>query len=224
MPLMARASTTVRNKNLIILVMCFGSMAWFGYDGWRGYPRGDDARVARLAGDLNALSSLQSADQQFVRDWKGWENETPANRERMDKIVDDAKKSTDLKGWKTASEIQLQRYIVMGLGCCTLAAIWWFINCQRRRVIADDQMISPKAGVVVPWEKISKVDNTRWEKVGIVELTYTDEKGQPGKAKLDDYETEREPLLEILDLLAEKAVNAEFFPKEESTTGGAATA
>jgi hypothetical protein len=69
--------------------------------------------------------------------------------------------------------------------------------------------------VVIPWEKITTVDNTRWKSTGIVDINYTDENGQSQKAKFDDYELDREPLLEILDKLSAKAVNAEFIPKEE---------
>jgi len=220
MALTARASATVRSKNLIILVMCFGSMAWFGYDGWKGYPGGNDRRVDKLKSDS---SELLSADQEFVRAWKLWANESHENHVRMDGLIEQMKTKVEgLNGWKTTSEIALQRYIVYGLGCAAAAALWWFFHCQRRRVIADDKTISPKVGAVIPWEKITKVDNTRWKKMGIVDLTYTDETGQSAKAKLDDYETDRDPLLEILDLLAEKAVNAEFVPKEEPVAANAA--
>ena len=218
MALTARASNTVRNKNFIIVLMCVGSMAWFAYDGWKGYPTANDACVKILADS----PQVASADQEFVRGWKKWVNETAENRQRMDLLVENAKKNVGgLAHWKKVSEINLQRWIVLGLLGATGAAIWWFVHCQRRRAIADDATLSPSPGVVIPWEKITKVDNTRWHSMGIVEITYSDSAGNSAKAKLDDYETERKPLLEILDMLAEKAVNAEFFPTEETAPDAA---
>jgi hypothetical protein len=212
MPLIARASKTVRNKNLIIIAMCVGAMAWFAYDGWKAYPAHNDALIK----EFYDSGKMDSTDQAFVREWKGWTNESLERREKMDAVVEKAKneKLFAFDHYKTVPEINLQQYIVYGLGVATAAAIWWFLNCQRRRAIADDKTISPAPGIVVPWENITLVDNTRWDKVGIVELTFTDVAGKPGKANLDDYQTEREPLLEILDLLSEKAVNAKFIPEE----------
>ena len=70
-------------------------------------------------------------------------------------------------------------------------------------------------GVVIPWEKITRVDNTRWKNHGIVDITYTDAQGATQKADFDDYKLQREPLLAILDQLGDKAVNAEFLPQEQ---------
>ena len=213
MPLIARATNTVRNKNLIIVLMCVAALAMFAYDGWQGYPaRNDEIVTKKLA---NAPTVL-SADQELIRDWKGWVRESTENRQRMDGVIEYAKTTVrELEKWKTSGEIALQRWIALALLFINAAAMWWFVHCQRRRAIADDATLSPAPGVVIPWEKITRIDNTRWDAMGIVELTYTDASGTAKKAKLDDYETQRKPLLEILDLLAVKAVNAEVFPKDE---------
>ena len=127
-----------------------------------------------------------------------------------------AAKVGKVEGWKNPFDIQLQRWIVLGLAAATAASLWWFLHCQKRRAIAEESTVSPAPGVVVAWDKITRVDNTRWKKMGIVEITFSDSQGHAHKAKFDDYELEREPLLAILDQLAEKAaVHAEFIPKED---------
>ena len=50
MAFVARASTTVRNKNLLIILMCAVFFVWFTYDGFVGYPRNNDRLVNRLVG------------------------------------------------------------------------------------------------------------------------------------------------------------------------------
>jgi hypothetical protein len=102
----------------------------------------------------------------------------------------------------------------LGLMAAVGVSVWWFLRCQQRRAKADERTVSPAPGVVIPWEKIKVVDNTRWKKAGIVDITYEDEKGEVRTAKFDDYELEREPLIEILDVMGAKAQGAEFLPKE----------
>ena len=146
--------------------------------------------------------------------WKGWNNETAEKRDDMNMIATESSRVGRVEGGKGPLDLTVQRWIVLGLGLAVIAAVWWLLRCQQRRVTADEGGVSPARDVTIPWGKIQVVDNTRW-KSGIVEITYVDEKGEKRKAKFDDYEVEREPLIEILDLLGEKAAGAEFLPKEE---------
>ena len=70
-----------------------------------------------------------------------------------------------VEGWHTETDMNTQKYIVGGLALGVLAAIWWFFHCQRRRAIAEEATVSPAPGVVIPWEKITRIDNTRWKGV-----------------------------------------------------------
>lgn len=214
MALVARASNTVRNKNLIIVLMCAVFLAWFAYDGYVAYPRRNDAIVGKMKGWVK--EGLISADfAPTLEAWKGWTREDAAGRARMDEVVASNKNKVKVEDWKAVLDISVQRWIVLGLIGATAASIWWFFHCQRRRAIAEENTVSPAEGVVVPWDKITLVDNTRWKSTGIVEITFPGPDGKPQKAKFDDYELDREPLLGILDELAVKAVNAEFIPREE---------
>jgi hypothetical protein len=221
MTLVARASKTVRLKNLAIVVMCLVFCGWFLRDGFIKYPEGNDAVVRQILDKPDASDAIKSR----AMKWTHWNDETPESRQAM---YDELRKETGSEAGKVARlfkqpfDVEFQQWLAWGLVGCVGASIWWFIHCQRRRAIAEEATVSPAPGVVIPWEKITRVDNTRWKRIGIVDITYTDDKGAAQQADFDDYKLEREPLLAILDQLAEKAVNAEFVPKEEPQKAEAA--
>ena len=211
-PIIAPASKTVLRKNLIIVVMCVTFLCWFAYDGWHRYPANDDA-IVKVLRDAPETSRENAP---AVTAWRGWAEEADETRRRMDDIVKAESGRVHVEGWKSAFDIAIQRDIVYGLIVVSSASIWWLVHCQRRRAIAEETTVSPAPGVVIPWQNIKVVDNTRWRSMGIVDITYADEKGSSQHAKFDDYLLEREPLLAILDQLEAKAVHAEFIPKETS--------
>jgi hypothetical protein len=213
-PLVARASNTVRNKNILIILMCLAFFCWFTYDAFVRYPQDDD-RLVEVMKNMGPTNNLVSVYQSDLDSWKGWAHETSEARAKMTDIASIAK----VDGWRSASDIATQKAIVAGLGVAVIAAIWWFFRCQSRRAIAQPDTVSPAPDVTIPWEKITIVDNSRWKSTGIVDITYTDAAGQTRHAKFDDYELDREPLLAILDQLAERAVKAEFLPKQDPIDG-----
>ena len=217
MTLVARASKTVRLKNFIIVLMCVIFCGLFFYDGYYRYPANNDAIVRTLLDPKNS-GVVSPQNRILAEEWHrlgDWDKVDADMREKMDAAVKSEAQRIKLDGWKSPFDVRLQRILAWGLLGCLGASIWWFVHCQRRRAIAEETTVSPAPGVVIPWEKITRVDNTRWKSVGIVDITYTDERGVVRRADFDDYKLEREPLLPILDRLGEKAVNAEFVPKEE---------
>jgi hypothetical protein len=210
--LIARASTTVRNKNIAMIVLCVGFLCWFAYDGFYAWPQRDDNLVGYMKGMTEeSPPRLDPKYRPLLDSWKGWNNETPEARQKMSEIAH----TGHVENWKNTLDMSLQRWIVAGLVFAVIGTIWWTIRCQQRRVIADENSVSPAKGVDIPWDKIKVVDNARWKSSGIVTITYSDPHGQTRQAKFDDYETEREPLIQILDLMGEKAQSAQFLPKEE---------
>ena len=217
MALVARASRTVRLKNLIILLMCLVFFGLFFRDGYFTYPARNDGKVAELLRPEN-LAKISPETRALAQDWVtlgGWKQVPSEMHERMDAALKSEAKNVSTEGWKGPFDVRLQQLLAWGLLGCLGASIWWFVHCQRRRAIAEEATVSPAPGVVIPWGKITRVDNTRWKTVGIVDISYTDERGVSRQADFDDYKLQREPLLAILDELGEKAVNAEFVPKEE---------
>jgi hypothetical protein len=211
LPITASASTTVRNKNFLIIVLFTGFLGWFAYDGFIKYPQEDDRLVEVMKTMVESHRQLDASDLPILNAWKGWSRSSPAEREVMTAMAIKAK----VEGWHTETDMNTQKYIVAGLALGVLAAIWWFFHCQRRRAIAEEATVSPAPGVVIPWENITRIDNTRWKSSGIVEITYKDAAGASRTATFDDYVLDRDPLLDILDQLAARAVHAELIPKDE---------
>jgi hypothetical protein len=219
-------------KNLIIVLMCVVFAFLFIKDGFFGYVATDNWLVEHRV--KPALKQDGSLPAEVAERWSGWNNATPEDRLEMDHLVEKIKVSPSVDSeikksfepWKTSTDINTQRWIVAALILVLAGALWRFISQLRLRVSATDATVSPRQGLVIPWEKITRVDNTDWKSYGIVKITYTDEQGNVATAEFDDYKTQREPLLKILDLLSEKAINAEFVPKEDpapSDAGASAT-
>jgi hypothetical protein len=198
-------------KNFLIMAMCVVFTVLFFYDGFYGYPTRNDRIIQYL---LHNNPNLSEETRTLAQDWKGWASESAERHEKMDTVLKADARVANLEGWKSPFDVRLQRLLAAGLILATVWALWRLIKFLRLRVQADDLTLSPHAGLTIPWDKITQVDNTRWHTDGIVHLTYSDAHGNPQQAEIDEYKLDPKPLLPILELLAEKAVNAEFLPKE----------
>jgi len=208
MPIIAQASTTVRFKNFLIILLCAATLCWFTYDGMMGYPKKND----RVVEAMKNSPKVSADDKVMLEEWitrGGWNAASNDQRDAMYQLA----KTNNWEGFHARLDIQVQMYIVIGLAVVTGVAVWWFVRCQKRRVRGDETGLSPAAGVLIPWEKIKQVDNTRW-KSGYVMITYENASGVEEKALLDDYVVDRKALIEILQMLEKRAVNAEYLPKE----------
>lgn len=221
--LIATASTTVRNKNLIMIAMCLVFLGLFGYDAFWGYPKKNDALVAQMLRNAKAAqedpakgNGLKADDLTVLSRWPappgGW-NEAPTSL--RDEFTLEFRDHRHLaEGWKSSPDIFVQQICAGFLVLANGAAIAWFLRCQKRRVTADDMMLSPEPGVAIPWVNITKVDNLQWKKKGIVTLEYCDAAGAPQSELLDDYLVDN--LVPILEMLAQKADKAEFVNPPEA--------
>ena len=214
-PLVAKApklgfNLNFSTKNLLIAILCLVFTALFHYDGFYAYPARNDRVIAYLH---NNNPNLSDETQFLMRQWKGWANETAARHQQMDTTLKADARVANLEGWKSPFDVTLQRILALALLAATAWAFWRLFKHLRLRVIADESTLSPQAGLAIPWEKITKVDNTQWHTDGIVYLTYTDPHDNPQQAVIDEYKLDPKPLLPILELLADKAVHAEFLPQ-----------
>lgn len=182
MSLTATASRTVRNKNLILIGLVVVFAIWFAYDGWRGWPAKNDQIAEKQIPARIAQNKMPAEVVERVSNWQGWNHETPERRKTLESIVQEY----HLEGFHGDVDILIQKAIVIALSISTLAAIWWYFHCQKRRVVVDDAGLSPEPGMTISWDSITKVDNTRWKRSGIVDVTYL-ENGEEKIAKLDDY-------------------------------------
>jgi hypothetical protein len=212
MALVAPASTSVRNRNLIFLLMCVAFTLWFGYDGFFGWPAKDDLVVKQMIEKGERDSGGVSKDMLVkLRAWPGYAAATPDQIKAMDTVV----KSTSTEGWHSGFEIQLQKYLTYALGVISIGAIIWFFRCQRRRAIADENGLSTEPGLIIPWSDITKIDNTRWKKMGIVDVEYSGTDGRIHRTSLDDYLLDDLP--PVLNELSVRADKAQFIPPESQT-------
>jgi hypothetical protein len=204
----------VRNKNLLLVLMFLFAMGMFAYDGFHGYPHKNDLTVDHMLKVMIPANQLDASLKPQLEAWPGWDAATPELRDKMYGLT----RANNVDGFHSALDIQIQQIIAVGLTLIAAAAVWWFFHCQRRRVTADDAALSPAPGVTIPWGKIKTVDNSFWNKKGLVYITYTDDAGEERQAKLDDYVVDRTPLIEILNRVEARAVNAEFLPKAAPAT------
>lgn len=218
MALVAPASTTVRNKNLILVAMFAVFAIWFSYDGWKGYPAGNDKVIAKRLAQVETEPGREPAYYKELQEWPGWSKATAAQRKHMSESL---KIHTHDEGWKSSNDIILQQGLALVLYASTLGFVGWFWHCQRRRAVADEAGLSPAPGVLIPWTAITKIDNRRWRKVGIVTVEYKDAAGQVQTAELDDYLLDHDQLLPILEKLGEEGEKhgAEFLNPPEDTPG-----
>jgi hypothetical protein len=214
MALVAPASKTVRNKNLIFLAMCIAFAVWFGYDGFTGWPSANDTVVQQmLARGEQGVGGIDKEELPLLRSWTGWASATPAQRAGITELV----RKTSTEGWHSAFEISLQQYLTYGLGAVSVGAAAMFLRHQRRRAIADENGLSPEPGLIIPWSDITKIDNGRWRKTGIVDLEYSGADGKIHRTVLDDYLLDELP--PVLNELSVRADKAQFIPPEGAAAG-----
>ena len=201
-------------RNLILALMCAVFGALFIRDGFFAYPANND----RIVHDILKVMDAGPATIQRAAQWKGWNNESAENRQAMSDSLK-SEKGADAgrvaQGWKQPFDLTLQRWLAVLLLGVNVWSIARLVRYLRKRAACDDATLSPRRDLTIPWEKITCVDNTDWRSADIVEITYTDATGASQKALLDGYEVDRRKLVPILEQLTDKAVNAEFLPKDD---------
>lgn len=227
MALIATASKTVRNKNLIMLVMFLGATGWFAYDGWISYPKNNDKLVAEMKVNATKGNGLNMDDLPLLEKWpanngdgQGWNS---ASSELRDQVYNDiVKRKNVATGWKTQTDILVQKLLVGFLIFASGGVVWWYLHCQKRRVVADEKGLILNHVTEIPWGNITKIDNRDWKKKDIVTIEYKatgqaagTEQGTTQTAILDGYNLDN--LVPVLEVLAEKATNAEVLNPPEVT-------
>ena len=218
MPLIATASTQVRNKNIILILLCAVFAALFVYDGFYGYVQSNDNVIRDIAAQDRKKPYLEESTRVLFAQWPGWANATDIQKEFATSFV--TEKKLPVK-WHNTLDLFVQKILAVALVAITGLAVWWFLHCQKRRAIADEKSLSPAPGVEIPWDAITEVDNTRWKKSGIVTLTYKNVQGLPETEILDEYHLDN--LRPLLQELERRAVHAKFIspgqPEETAPAG-----
>ena len=167
---------------------------WFCYDGFIGYPH--QQKVAQ--------AYIQFQDEGRVDQWPAYAQE---------------------RGWtaqpespKSDSDIWLQR--ILGLAAMPVGLIFGIATLRSlgRCVTCDDDGISANKGKTIPFDAITKLDKSRWQKKGIVMVHYRVE-GKAGIIVLDDWKMQTENTEQILRTIEAKTGMGEKPATEEADTG-----
>src|SRR5579864_1814042 len=101
-PIIARASNTVRNKNLIIVLMCVAMACWFAYDGWIGWPTRNNQLVEGPIATRVHDDPLYIQYKPDLDAWHGWNDSDSQTRQTMSNIAH----ALNTEGWKTETDIR----------------------------------------------------------------------------------------------------------------------
>lgn len=173
--IIARAGSYYRRTRYIMAILLIAGGAWFGYDGFVGYPREN-----QQLRDINA----QLAEAQKNQD-----------SQRIRELSDQQKNFKRHSGELAHSDMDI---LIQKVLCFTLPPIgllmlfWTFFNSRGAYRLAD-QTLSVPGHPPVPIDAIRKIDKRKWDRKGIAYLDYELPDGKSGTIKLDDFVYERTP-------------------------------
>jgi hypothetical protein len=109
---------------------------------------------------------------------------------------------------------------LMVVGGIFIAAyfLWKWFRVRSSWFGADETHIKSSFGTNVPFDSIQSVDKTRWEKKGIAQVKYTDDKGGEAILIMDDFKYVREPMGEIMQRITERLKPGQIIDKKEQKT------
>jgi len=137
--------------------------------------------------------SLYPADTDFDAGWP----EILADKEGMEGGNDEGlwKIYSGEKGWpqvidltedfKSAYKIREQLYAAIVCLLLTAICLYFFLRTRGRSMRADEDAFYPPSGEKIPFSKMTQLDKRKWETKGLATITYTDEKGESAKVKVD---------------------------------------
>ena len=182
----ARASTEYRLKRYIMVFILTGAGAWFGYDGFIGWPA-ENVKIEQL-------------DEQIIAARKITGNEEAVKKLEFDKSKLTKRTDTDLNFQKALC------FILPPLGFGVLAFALYNSRGQYR---LRDNILNVPAHPPVPLDAITSIDKTYWDRKGIAVISYELPNGRSGKIRLDDFIYQRPPTDEIYRRIEEYTGTAE---------------
>lgn len=153
---------------------------YFFYDGAIGYPK-KQAKQIKMQNTYQQLA--ESGGPQWQKKWvqtandNGWPVDKPG---------------------EPMSEWDINAQFFYGTPCF-LVGVWFciaYVRAGGRYVLANDTGLETNGGVVVPWDAVTGVDDSRWKAKGIAYVQYNKD-GQAGRILLDDWKFDREPTEQI---------------------------
>ena len=239
MTIVAPISSWERRRPLVLAVICVLVAAWFGYDGWYGWPAADNAVYKKM--QQPGLLGVGEQVRKIALTWPGWHQATtrqlmgskdlippgkpisPADKAivraldgRHDFIgFDKLAYENHFPEYHSITDIYNQRWIVLGVGIVALLGLFWYWRVRNLKIQADETGLILANGQAISWPQVKVIDNVRWHSKGFVRITYTGPENQEKNAILDG--TLYENLSAVLELMAERAVQAQMISPQPAT-------
>ncbi|MCC6424238.1 MAG: hypothetical protein IT447_12235 [Phycisphaerales bacterium] len=173
--LIARAGSYYRRTRYIMAILLIAGGAWFGYDGFVGYPR-ENQQLREINAQL--AEAQKNQDSQRIRE-----------------LSDQQKNFKRHSGELAHSEmdILIQKVLCFVLPPIGLLLLFWTFFNSRGAYRLTDQTLTVPGHPPVPIDSIRKIDKRKWDRKGIAYLSYELPDGKSGTIKLDDFVYERTP-------------------------------
>ena len=166
-----------------MVLMLFVMAAWFGYDGYRGWPK-ENVEINRL--------------QQELKEAKG----DPIK----EKILNDLPKIHDKP--HSDSDLMFQKILCGVLPIAGIAMLVWTRFNSRGTYSMKGHTVSVPGHENINFGQITEIDNRKWEKKGIAYVKYNTTEGVEKKFRIDDFIYERAETDIIYDALVAHLVHA----------------
>jgi hypothetical protein len=170
-PIVANPGRYYRNTRYILCLAFIAFGAWFAYDGWYGWPKGNE-RFDRLTSELEAARAV-----------------TPPDEAKIKSISD------ELSGLKrrTDSDLRLQKRLAVICPLAGLAMLGWALYRSRGTYWMSGDEIRVPGHPPIRIGDITQIDKRLWDRKGIAHLDYKLPDGTTGRFTLDDFLYERKP-------------------------------
>lgn len=168
-----------------LLLIALGALFWAGYcvyDAVEGYPK-----------QIERRAQFEALQEKHPEDWKDhWPEMAEANGWDPTKEPNKRTQGDILTQW-----VMFAGTLPIGLLCLFSVAKW-----SRRFIGIDETTLYANGGVEVPFDKIARIDASRWDRKGIARVYYTIDDIEKS-ILIDDFKFERQPTNEIFKRLKE---------------------
>jgi len=177
----ARAGRYYRFTHLLMGVLLLAAGAWFGYDGWFGWPRENIKRdgIQHKIDDLNTLLIKDHANEDIQK--------------QLAELTVARDKLTKHKGL----DIPIQRLLSETLPIAGILMLIWTMYNSRGIYRLEGNTLSVPGHSPIDLSQVMSVDRTKWKKKGLAYVHYQAADGRSGRMRLDDFVYERGPTDEI---------------------------
>ena len=184
---------------VVAIITLIGGL-WFSYDGFVGYPHQQKV----------ALAYVQFQEEGRVNQWPGY-----AKSQGWAVTPETPKSDSDIWLQRLLGAVALPIGLVFGLA--TLRSMGRYVAC-------DDEGIFTGSSPKVPFDAITQIDKSRWQKKGIVVVRY-ELNGKTGRIVMDDWKMHTQNTEQILRTLEQKTgLENVPQPQETQTASKAVTA